>query len=479
MSPTEVALREVRWRYRQTMRVKFLGAAQTVTGSMHLLDTGRGKILIDCGLFQGRREESRRRNRELPSEATGADALILTHAHIDHSGSIPTLVKKGFRGSIYATPATRDLCAYMLRDAARIQEYDARWLNRKFADDPDFTPIEPLYTEEDAIEALGLFVTVAYGRRFDPVPGVEARFLDAGHILGSAEVSLRMADRHIVFTGDLGRKGLPILRDPQTPAPPVDYLFMESTYGNRVHGDVASMHADLERVVKATAERGGKVIVPAFAVGRTQEIVYSLNHLWREGRLPDIPVFIDSPLSVNVTEVFKLHPDCFDAETRAFLEEHGEVFSFRNVKLVSKVEESMRLNQLAGPAIIISSSGMCEAGRILHHLRNNVEDPRNTIMIVGYQAQHTLGRRIVERRKKVKILGVERDLRAQVAVLNAFSAHADRDDLLGYARATATDARHLFLVHGEPEQQEPLLKTLGGMGIRATAPAAGDEAELS
>src|SRR5688572_362802 len=390
-------------RYRRGMRVKFLGAAQTVTGSMHLLESTRGKILVDCGLFQGRRDESRRRNRNLPPEAVTADALILTHAHIDHSGSIPTLVKAGFRGAIYATPATRDLCAYMLRDAARIQEYDAKWMNRKFADDPDFTPVEPLYTEEDAVAALGLFVTVAYGRPFAPLPGITARFLDAGHILGSAEISLEVDGRHIVFSGDLGRKGLPILRDPEMPPVPVDYLLMESTYGNRVHGDIHSMHDDLERVVKQTAERGGKVIVPAFAVGRTQELVYSLNHLKRAGRLPDIPVFIDSPLSVNVTEVFKLHPDCFDEETRKFLEEHGEVFSFSGVRLVSKVEESMRLNDLAGPAIIISSSGMCEAGRILHHLRNNVEDPRNTIMIVGFMAQHTLGRRLVERRQRVKI----------------------------------------------------------------------------
>jgi metallo-beta-lactamase family protein len=465
--------------YGRWMRVTFLGAAQTVTGSMHLLDTRHGKILVDCGLFQGRREESRRRNRNLPAEALTADALILTHAHIDHSGSIPTLVKAGFRGPIYATPATRDLCAYMLRDAARIQEYDAKWLNRKLADDPDFTPIEPLYSEEDAVQALSQFVTVAYARPFAPVPGITARFLDAGHILGSAEISLQVDGRHIVFSGDLGRKGMPILRDPEMPPTPVDYLLMESTYGNRVHGDIDSMHADLERVVKETVARGGKVIVPAFAVGRTQEIIYSLNHLKQAGRLPDIPVFIDSPLSVNVTEVFKLHPDCFDAETRKFLEEHGEVFSFRGVKLITKVEESMRLNDLASPAIIISSSGMCEAGRILHHLRNNVEDPRNTIMIVGFMAQHTLGRRLVERRKRVKILGVERELRANVAVMNAFSAHADREDLLAYARACGAGTRQVFLVHGEPEQQEPLLATLGGMGLRASAPAVGTEVELT
>ena len=464
------------------MHVKFLGAAQTVTGSMHLLVTKNGKILVDCGLFQGKREESRRKNRALPPEAVQADVLLLSHAHIDHSGSIPTLVKSGFAGNIFATPATRDLCAYMLRDSARIQEYDAQWLNKKLASDPDHVEVEPLYTEEDAVAAMGRFVSVAYGRAFTPLPGVTVRFLDAGHILGSAEISVTVEEdgrtRHIVFSGDLGRKGLPILRDPELPARPVDYLLMESTYGNRVHGDINQMHDDLERVVKDTATRGGKVIIPAFAVGRTQEVIYALNHLKQAGRLPDIPVFIDSPLSVNITEVFKLHPDCFDKETRDFLEEHGEVFDFRGVKMISKVEESMKLNDLRTPAIIISSSGMCEAGRVLHHLRNNVEDPRNTILIVGYMAQHTLGRRIVERRSKVKILGVERDLRAQVVVLNAFSAHADRNDLMEYATGCARDSRGVFLVHGEPEQQDPLVTALGAAGISASAPAAGAEVEL-
>jgi len=465
------------------MRIKFLGAAQQVTGSMHLLETDRGSLLIDCGMFQGRRDESRKRNRELPPEAVRADALILSHAHIDHSGSIPTLVKAGFAGSVYATPATRDLCAYMLRDSARIQEGDAAYLNKKFGEDPDWVPVKPLYTEEDAVQAISRFVGIAYDRPFQPLPGITARLIEAGHILGSAQVSIDLevggARRHLVFSGDLGRKGLPILRDPAAPRPPVDYLLMESTYGNRVHGDVASMHADLERVVKTTAERGGKIIIPAFAVGRTQEVVYSLNLLQREGRLPDIPVFIDSPLSVNVTEVFKLHPECFDPETRAFLEEHGEVFGFPRVKFITKVEDSMKLNDLRSPAIIISSSGMCEAGRILHHLRNNVEDPRNTVLIVGYQAQHTLGRRLVERRPRVKILGVERDLRAQVVVLNAFSAHADRDDLLEFAGACATESRGIYLVHGEPEQQEPLIASLAQRGLRAEAPVRGTEVELT
>src|SRR6266568_2855079 len=268
------------------MRIRFLGAAQTVTGSMHLLETEGGTLLIDCGFYQGRRAESRERNAELPREAVAADALLLTHAHIDHSGSIPTLVKAGGGHTIYATPATRDLCAYMLRDAARIQEGDAAYLNRRNGEDPEWVPIEPLYTEDDAIAALTHFVTVDYGRSFAPLPGARARLIDAGHILGSAEVILEVDGRRLVFSGDLGRKGMPIIRDPEMPPGPVDYLLMESTYGNRVHADIRAMHDDLERIVKETVTRGGKLIVPAFAVGRTQELVYALSALQKAGRLP-------------------------------------------------------------------------------------------------------------------------------------------------------------------------------------------------
>jgi metallo-beta-lactamase family protein len=447
---------------------------------MHLIETASGTLLIDCGMFQGRRSESRERNRNLPPEVKRADVLLLTHAHIDHSGSIPTLVKSGFRGTIYATPATRDLCAYMLRDSARIQEGDAEYLNKKFADDPDFEPVEPIYTEEDAVAALQKFITVPYHHMFRPLPGVEVTFIDAGHILGSAQLVIDVAEKagttRLVFSGDLGRRGLPILRDPDLPGRPIDYAVMESTYGNRMHGDVSSMHDGLERVVKETLARGGKVVVPAFAVGRTQEILYALNFLHRHDRLPRVPVFIDSPLAVNVTEVFKLHPDCFDPETRAFIEENGAAFDFEGVRLITKREESIALNSLKEPAIIISASGMCEAGRILHHLRNTVEDERNTVLIVGFQAQHTLGRRIVERRPRIRIFGVERELRARVEVMNAFSAHADRGELLEFAGAC--QARELFLVHGEPEQQEPLLAELAARGQRARAPAPGDVAEL-
>lgn len=470
------------------MQLTFIGAAQGVTGSMHRIDTPHGSLLIDCGMFQGKREESRERNRTVPRAAASCDAVILTHAHIDHSGSLPTLVKQGFAGTIWATPATRDLCAYMLRDAAHIQEADAEYLNKKFAEDPDWTPIQPIYTDEDAVTALRQMQSVPYHRAFEPLPGVRATFQDAGHILGSAGVLLEFDEpagkgvaprrRRILFSGDIGREGMPILRDPELPVPPLDAVLMESTYGNRAHGDIHSMHDDLARVVTDTVTRGGKLIIPAFAVGRTQEIVFALSQLKRAGRLPDVPVFIDSPLSVNVTSVFRLHPECFDSETRAHLLEHGDPFDFPGVRYVASREESMRLNTMREPAVIIASSGMCEAGRIVHHLRNNLEDPKNTIMIVGFQAQHTLGRRIVERRPKVRVLGVERELRAQVKVMNAFSAHADMHDLRRYARAAGQGAE-IFLVHGEPEAQEALQHTLRGDGLVVHTPEPGSTAGLA
>jgi metallo-beta-lactamase family protein len=439
---------------------------------MHLIETPAGKILIDCGMYQGRRAEARERNENLPREACNADAVILTHAHIDHSGSLPTLVKRGFKGRIWATPATRDLCAFMLRDSARIQVGDAAYLNKKNADDPDFLPIKPIYDEDDAEAAIARFADAGYGVPFQPLPGVNALFFDAGHILGSAQVAVEVAGKRLIFSGDLGRRGLPILRDPEDPGRG-DYVFMESTYGNRAHSPVGEMHDDLARVIGETIGRKGKVIIPAFSVGRTQEIVYALHQLWTESRIPEIPIFVDSPLSVNVTEVFKKHPECYDAETKQFVEKNGDPFTFSALKYISSREESMRLNTLSTPAIIIASSGMCEAGRILHHLKNNVGDQKNTIMIVGFQAQHTLGRRLIEKRPRVRILGVERDVFAKVVVLNAFSAHGDKNDLRDWANARK-GTRQLFLVHGEPEQQGPLAEQLGKDGLPVTIPKVGD-----
>jgi metallo-beta-lactamase family protein len=462
------------------IKLRFLGAAQQVTGSMHLVETPAGRLLIDCGMYQGRREETRQRNLHLPKEAIGADAVILTHAHIDHSGSLPTLVKAGFRGRIFATAATRDLCGYMLRDAARIQVQDAEYLNRRFGHDPGWRPIAPLYEEEDALAALRQFVGVGYDQPFAPLPGLSATLVEAGHILGSAQVHLDVPDggvtRRLVFSGDLGRKDLPILRDP-APLDRADYVVMESTYGDRVHAPVADMEAQLATIVQETVAKKGKVIIPAFAVGRSQEIVYALHKLFLAGRVPDLPIFVDSPLATNITTVFRAHPECYDAETRQFVDENGPAFTFSTLRYVESREESMRLNDLREPAIIISASGMCESGRVLHHLKNNVGDERNTILIVGFMAQHTLGRRLVERRPRVKILGVERELFARVVVMNGFSAHADKNDLRAYARG-AKGARRVFLVHGEPDQQAPLIELLRKQGLAVDNPALGEMATL-
>jgi metallo-beta-lactamase family protein len=463
------------------MRLHFLGAAQTVTGSLHVLETAHGSVVVDCGLFQGRRQEAKERNRTVPEVATRASAMILTHAHIDHSGNIPSLVKKGFGGRIYSTPATVDLAHALLFDAARIQEGDAAYLNRKFAHDPDFEPVVPLYTESDVTRALERFVPVEYHRPFEPVPGVRARLIEAGHILGSAqalcEVDEGAGPKRVLFTGDLGRQGLPILKDPEVPAERPDWVTIESTYGNRLHKDIAASHEELARVVNATVARQGKVIVPAFAVGRTQELVFALNQLEADGQIPPVPVYVDSPLSTEVTRIFTKHAECFDAETATFLREHGSPFGFRNLTYVSSREESMRLNTLAGPAILIASSGMCEAGRILHHLRNGVGDERNTVLIVGFQAEHTLGRRLVEHRPKVKILGLDHEVHAQVVTINAFSAHADRRELVDHARKLNPSGR-CFVVHGEPEAALGLQRALGEVGLAATVPTRGEVAAL-
>jgi metallo-beta-lactamase family protein len=458
-----------------TIRLTFLGAAGEVTGSMLRVDTDGGSVLVDCGLFQGRRAESRARNARLPDAAIGADAAILTHAHVDHSGTLPVLVRSGFRGVIHATPATRDLCAYLLRDSARLHVSDAEYLNRKHAEDPDFEPIVPIYDEEDAIAALERFVDIAYHRPFTPIAGVTATFLDAGHILGSAQVVLDIDDggtrRRLVVSGDLGRRGLPILRDPEAPPRPIDALVLESTYGDRVHAPATSMADDLARVMRDAIARGGKMVVPSFAVGRTQELLYVLRQLRDEGRLPAMPVFIDSPLAIDATGVFRQHPECFDAATRERLERDGDIFHVDGLSFARTREESIAINDVRGPAMIIAGSGMAEGGRVLHHLRNLVEDPRNTVLVVGFMAQHTLGRRLVERRPRIRIWGVERELRAQVEVLNAFSAHADRDDLTAYADACAP--RRIFLVHGEPPAQEALAARLAERGHAVAIPSRG------
>lgn len=463
------------------MELEFVGAAQTVTGSMHLLRTRDATVLLDCGLYQGRRREAFDRNRRLPLPAREISAVVLSHAHIDHSGALPLLAKNGYEGPIYATPATRDLCAVMLRDAAAIQQSDARFLNRcAEREGRAHEVVEPLYDDEDVIEAIGRFHSVPYRRSAEIAPGVRVTFLDAGHVLGSAVTVLDVQEgqkkRRIAFTGDLGRDDRPILRDPEAPEG-VDVLITESTYGDRLHDNRDKMDDDLARVVNRTHARGGKLLIPSFALERAQEVIFALTKLRRASRIPRMKVFVDSPLTVKITDIFKLHPECYDAETRALLRGQSSPFDFEDLEYVDDVERSKEIDADPSPAIILSASGMCEAGRILHHLRSAIEDEKNTVMIVGYQAQHTLGRRLVEQRARVKIFGVERDRRAEVVVLNGFSAHADQRDLIAYADKCRAKGpvKQIALVHGDLKPQKILAELLIGKGHdRPAIPAPGD-----
>ena len=459
------------------IELEFHGAAETVTGSMHLLRLEEGPVAMDCGLFQGHRSWSREMNEELPVRPSELRAILLSHAHIDHSGKIPHLVANKFNGPVYATPATCDLCKIMLADSAKIQEEDARYWNEKRAEDErEF--IQPLYTVEDARASERLFHGIPYNQ---PIPFADkctATYLEAGHILGSAcvLVEIQRSDPiRILYTGDLGRFNLPILRDPTEPLPTVDYLITESTYAGRRHSDAQSMKEALVRIINETRDAGGKVIIPSFSVGRTQHLVYFLHQAIAEGLLEPLPIYVDSPLSVNATEVFIRHPECYDDEARDFWAQQGDVFGRGLVQYLTDVSQSKELNHRDEPSVIISASGMCEAGRILHHLKNNIEDERNTVVIVGYQAQHTLGRRIVERARELKIFGRVYKLMARVEVLNGFSAHADADDFARLLSPLAKDLKAAFVVHGEDGQLAAMKEMLNNAGCRdVEIPSPGD-----
>jgi metallo-beta-lactamase family protein len=448
------------------LTVTFWGAARTVTGSMHLVETAGKKFLLDCGLYQGRRAEAHERNMKFPFEPKRIDAVVLSHAHVDHCGNLPNLVRQGFSGPIYCTPATRDLVAIMLADSAKIQEEDAAYLNKKR--DRRDPKVEPLYDRTDAHRTVRLCQPVAYEREFDVAKGVQITYVEAGHLLGSAMVSMRVdapsKELRLTFTGDLGRRGLPILRDP-APVPPGDLLISESTYGGKVHEPVEECADRLGDVVRKTAERGGKVIIPAFSLGRTQTVVYYLHQLMNTNRLPDLPIFVDSPLASQATDVFRRHPECFDEETALLLEDDPDLFGEQRIHYIHNVEASKRLNGRQDPCVIIAASGMCEAGRVLHHLKHNVEDERNTILIIGFQAPETLGRRIVERRPEVRILDKICKLRAEVVVLNAFSSHADQNDFMAFLGPLAPTTGKVRLVHGEPDRAEALAQALRGAGF--------------
>jgi metallo-beta-lactamase family protein len=448
------------------IRLTFYGAAQTVTGSQHLIEINGKRILLDCGLYQGPRAESNERNRHLPFDARSVDVMVLSHAHIDHSGNIPNLVKSGFNGDIICTHATRDLCSVMLLDSGHIQERDVEFVNKKNARRGK-PLVEPIYTQADATASMDNFSSQSYNRPRLIAPGVTLTFIDAGHMLGSASVLLDIEDYEakrslrLVFSGDIGRKGIPIIRDPQPPDS-ADLLIMESTYGNRTHPPFEDSEKALERIINETYKRGGKIIIPSFAVGRTQQLVYSLHQLAQKGDIPHLPVYIDSPLAVNATDVFRMHSECYDAETQQFILDIGrrDVFGFDSLIYTHSLEESKQLNFLRDPAIIISASGMAETGRILHHLKNNIEDPRTTILIVGWQAPDTLGRRLVEKAKSVKIFGESYDNNAHVEVLNGFSGHADRNELLGWVGAMKKKPARAFLVHGEVDAATALAQDL-------------------
>lgn len=465
------------------MHIEFSGAAQEVTGSCHILRVGTRTVLLDCGMFQGRRSESRGKNLKLPVPVDEIDAVILSHAHIDHAGRLPYLIAQGYKGTIWATSATRDLCAIMLADSASIQERDADFLARHRKEE-----IEPLYRVEDATRTLEYMIGMPYRKWFDVTDGVRAMFTEAGHILGSASVALEVREgdtfRRVIFSGDIGRTGLPIIRDPEPPPHGADVILCESTYGNRDHESVKGARDQLARVVRETAARGGRVLIPAFAVGRTQELVYDLHELQRADKIPDIPIYIDSPLATNATAVFAMHPEVYD-HSEALVRRTPNLFDFPMVRFTRDVSESKRLNTLHGPMIIIAASGMVESGRILHHLRYGATDPRNTILVVGFMAEHTLGRRIVERRPVLRIFGEEVPLSAQVEILNGYSAHADRQELHRWLQSVrqhgvpdGRDRPHVFLVHGEPSAQDAFAEQLRADGFQVDIPAAGDRIPL-
>lgn len=453
------------------MELQFWGAAQVVTGSMHLLTVNNQKILLDAGLYQGRRKIAFERNRQLPFDPGEIDALIVSHAHIDHTGNIPSLVKNGFRGTIWTTRATQDLMSYMLRDSAHIQQYDVRYINKKRRRQGK-VPFEPLYTDEDVDTTLSLIQNVNYHTPFTPLPGITARFGDAGHMLGSANITLDIDDhgtqKRLAFSGDVGRKHLPILRDPEFVSD-ADFIIMESTYGNRLHAPIENTAEQLKNQINKTFNQGGKIIIPSFAVGRTQELVYALHKLHDAHDIPWLDIFVDSPLAVNVTKVFRDHPEVYDEDIKLFMKNNNiqDAFGFEDLSYVRDVEDSKKLNFLKQPAIIISASGMCEAGRILHHLKNNIEDPRNCVLFVGYQAEHTLGRKILEGQSPVPILGERYEIKAEICRLDGYSGHADKKDLLawlGKAQETKTPQK-VFLVHGEPKNMFPLAKAIEKQGI--------------
>ncbi|MDR1836503.1 MAG: MBL fold metallo-hydrolase [Treponema sp.] len=448
-----------------------LGAAEEVTGSKHVLEVDGQSYLIDCGAFQGSRAETDRKNRDLGIEVDRIESVILTHGHLDHCGLLPLLTKRGYRGNIYATPATRDIASLIMMDSANIQARDANYLKSKAQKNGEKFDWTPLYTEHDAIAAVGQTIGVSYNRPMYIGDGISLEFYDAGHILGSAIASIKIKkggeELNILATGDLGRKGKPIIRNPAIPETPADYIILESTYGDRRHDSTDDAIEKLAAIAKRTVKNRGKILIPSFAIERTQELVYYFHMLTDRGIIPEVPIFVDSPMATNATTIFQVHPECYGEEIKeAFIKHHKNPFGFNSLYFTTSVQESKALNDHPGPLIIISADGMCEAGRIQHHLIHNIQDPNTTIMTVGYMAENTLGRRIRNRESEVKIHGEWFRLKAQVEEINAFSAHSDYFEMLEWLKAVDTSRlKGIFLVHGEKKSQTFLKKYLEENGF--------------
>ncbi len=440
---------------------------------MHLVEAGDIRLLLDCGLFQGRRSEADEVNRRFPFAPASIDAVLLSHAHLDHCGNLPTLVRGGFRGPIYCTPATRDLTALILRDSAEIQAQDARFVN-KMRSRRGPSPAEPLYTVDDAEQAIRRLRPVKYRKAFQVGPAA-CVFYDAGHVLGSAITVVTVEGRTLVFSGDLGRTAAPILRDPEVPPVP-DLLIMESTYGDRRHESFERGERKLADVVRTTVRRGGSILIPAFAVGRTQDLTYTLARLRDAGGIPQVSTFVDSPMATDATGIFRKNADVFDTETRARLR-RGDPFGGRHIHYVQSVEESKELNDRHDPFIVIATSGMCESGRILHHLRHHVGDPQSSLVFVSFQAANTLGRRLADGVTPVNIFDESHDVRLQVHRIESYSAHADRDELLAWVKKMPR-LRQICLVHGEEQQGAALARRLIRRGIKTILPQRGQQVTI-
>jgi len=463
-----------------SISIKFLGGVRTVTGSSHLVANDKSEVLLDAGLFQGRRDEFYQVNTTFGYNPHTLDALVLSHAHIDHCGNIPSLIRRGLRCKVYATSATKDLSRLMLEDSGKIQEEDIRYVN-KINKRLGLPPREPLYTTKEVRKAAKRFHSLSYGQRFLVAKNIQATLYDAGHILGSAIIVLDikggLKNIRLGYAVDLGRKNLPLLNDPVVPDK-LDYLILESTYGGRVHAPIEEAKLKLRDAISRTVERKGKIIIPAFTLERTQEIIYFLSELLREKAIPSIPIYVDSPLASDITDVFKYHLDYFNQKTRQAIKEGNDPLEFLNLKFIREQKESKTLNNDKRPMVIIAGSGMCESGRVLHHLKNNIEESRNTILVVGYMAQDTLGKRIVDKIRYVRIFGVEYELNAEVVVINSFSGHADRNGLVDFV-SRCLPLKQIFLVHADIDQSRALFDTLSQMNLNVRIPEKEEEVLLN